>query len=66
MNDVLASGTMNSNANGENVKRTAGVSGLPVIESHARTHGDKQTTSNFHNLCERKTLGLVVSVSGCS
>lgn len=51
MNDVLASGPMNSNANGENATRTAGVSGLSVLESHARTHGDKPTTSQISTIC---------------
>lgn len=56
MNDVLASGPMNSDADGENATRTAGVSGLYVIRSHAKTHGDKQITSQISTICVKGKL----------
>lgn len=60
MYDVLASGPMNGDANGENPTRTAGVSGLHIIESHAKTYGDKQTTSQISTICvKRKLWGLL-------
>lgn len=60
MNDVLASEPMNSDANMENATRTAGVSGLCVIKSHAKTHRDKQTTSQIFTICVKgKLWGLL-------